>query len=134
MSPLRLLVLATALLAAGCTAVTPTSSPSPSPSLLADNVRISVVAGPVCPVETTPPDPACAPRPLAGVEIELSGPATVTLVSNEDGVAIGTLPPGTYTVTPQPTELAMGTAGVFELVVPVGTSISATATYDTGIR
>jgi hypothetical protein len=37
-------------------------------------------------------------------------------------------------VTPQPTEQAMGTAGAFELVVPVTGSIGATATYDTGIR
>lgn len=129
---IRYLLLAAILILAGCAG--PGSSGSPSPSLLADNVQISVVAAPVCPVETTPPDPSCAPRPLAGVELKLSGPRTVILISNADGLAIGTLPAGSYTVTPQPTKLAMGTAGAFDLIVPASGSIGATATYDTGIR
>jgi hypothetical protein len=129
---LRLFLLSMTLFFVGCAGAS--SSPDPMGSPSADNVRISVVAAPVCPVEKNPPDPSCAPRPLAGVEIKLSGPRTVILISNADGIAIGTLPAGSYTVTPQPTKLAMGTAGAFELVVPASGSIGATATYDTGIR
>jgi hypothetical protein len=129
---LRLALLSMTLFLVGCAGAPSSLEPMGSP--IADNVQISVVAAPVCPVEKNPPDPTCAPRPLAGVEIKLSGPRTVTLISNADGIAIGTLPAGSYTVTPQPTKLAMGTAGAFALIVPASGSIGATATYDTGIR
>ena len=40
-----------------------------SPATAAGVIEVRAVAGPVCPVETVPPDPACEPRPVAGAPI-----------------------------------------------------------------
>jgi len=37
-------------------------------------LTVNLVAGPVCPVEQNPPDPNCAPRPVADAEIVLRAP------------------------------------------------------------
>ena len=74
---------------------------------------ILATAGPVCPVETNPPDPACAPRPVAGAEIRVldAGGQTIgSVVTAADGSAFLGLAPGSYTVQPQPVEGLMGTA------------------------
>lgn len=103
----------------------------------AANVRLTVVAGPVCPVETMPPDPACAPRPLPGAELVVTAAdgATRTLVAGGDGVAAGVLEPGRYTVTPGAVAGVLGTAAPFELeIADPAALVEQDVIYDTGIR
>lgn len=96
-----------------------------------------LVAGPVCPVETNPPDPACAPRPVAGAEIVAMGAGgdEYRTTSGAEGRFNLPVPAGDYTVTFAPAEGMMGTPE------PVTVSVEESATldvgdigYDTGIR
>jgi len=99
----------------------------------------SVAAGPVCPVEQIPPDPQCAPRPVAGATIvatNTGGQEVGRTTSGADGsyeLIVGET--GTVLVTAQPVVgLAMPPA-------PVSVGLSSPSEveridleYDTGIR
>ena len=101
------------------------------------NVTLVVVRSPVCPVEIFPPDPACAPAPVADVAVRVVGVDGLigTPYTTVDGTIILALEPGTYAITPQPVEGFLTTAPAFELVVPNdGSLVRHTITYDTGIR
>lgn len=107
----------------------PTASP-------ATEVAITVVAGPVCPVETVPADPACAPRPVAGAEILVRGADGRTVASlrtDASGQATVALVPGSYSLHPQPVGGLAGAAPEAQLEVGA-TPVTMTVTYDTGIR
>jgi hypothetical protein len=97
-----------------------------------------VVAGPVCPVETVPADPSCAPRPVPGAEIavrDASGNVVARASTDGDGGFRLSLAPGVYQLEPQPVEGLMGTGEPFELVVEAGEPIAdLRVVYDTGIR
>jgi hypothetical protein len=95
------------------------------------------LAGPVCPVETVPPDPACAPRPVGGAELVIrdrAGSEVVRAVTAADGTFFAELPAGEYVVEPQPVEGFMGTAGAVEVIVGDGAAVHVQLDYDTGIR
>ena len=119
-------------------ACTPASSPLPTESgRLAANLRLTVVAGPTCPVATTPPDPACAPRPLIGVQIALTDSAGVVTIitSGEGGLAATRLAVGRYLATPMAAEGALGVAAPFTVTIDdAATLVEETLLYDTGIR
>ncbi|HET8571999.1 MAG TPA: hypothetical protein VFN14_08925, partial [Candidatus Limnocylindria bacterium] len=51
-----------AALLAGCLA-------PDTPAAGTGRLEVHAVAGPVCPVETQPPDPGCTPRPVAGATV-----------------------------------------------------------------
>jgi hypothetical protein len=132
-----------------------TTSPSPAPAAsfshvetpapsrlasVAESVVGQLTAGPTCPVETNPPDPACAPRPLAGASVIATDPRgfeVARAVSKVYGSFSLFLAPGTYALTPQPT-------GDHMLRPPAGKSVTITGSsaspvvvdfrYDTGIR
>lgn len=94
------------------------------------------LAEPVCPVETNPPDPACAPRPVAAATVEAfdqTGSPVSSAVTDEDGRFKMTLPAGAYTIVASPVEGLMGTPAPVEVTVagPVDVGVLA---YDTGIR
>jgi hypothetical protein len=154
-SPLASLIAGGGAADASPLASSPTTSPSPAavasfgdaktpaPSRLlsvADSVVGHLTAGPTCPVETVPPDPACAPRPLAGASVIATDPRgqkVAVAVSKADGSFSLALAPGTYELTPQPT-------GDHMLRAPAGKSVTITGiaasqvvvdfSYDTGIR
>jgi hypothetical protein len=94
------------------------------------------LAGPVCPVETNPPDPACAPRPVVG--------ATVLAVSESgDRVEVTTGPDGRFSfdvaagrhqIVAQPFEGLMGTPEPVEVEAASGSVDVGVLLYDTGIR
>jgi len=48
------------------------TAPAPSVSAEVGTLEVTVLAGPVCPVETQEPDPACDPRPVAGAQLFVS--------------------------------------------------------------
>jgi hypothetical protein len=95
------------------------------------------VAGPVCPVETVPPDPACAPRPVAGAVLVIrdgAGSEVARTTTEADGSFFAELPAGDYVVEPQPVEGLMGTAAALEVTVVDGIAAQVQLDYDTGIR
>ena len=118
-----------ALLAAGCAA---TGSSGPTGLL-----TVSAVAGPVCPVERVPPDPACAPRPVAAKDVAVitADGSQQVVVGRTDaaGKVRFALPFGRYVVRgrsnggfPIPPE---------DTAVEVGARpVDVTLNYDTGIR
>jgi hypothetical protein len=119
----------------------PAADPSPvtSPAGGSPNVTGTVTAGPVCPVETVPPDPGCAPRPVAGAVIvvtntggqELGRTTTAAdgsyqMVVGETGtLTISGLPVAGLMRAPAPTNVTLTSPGETERV---------DLQYDTGIR
>jgi hypothetical protein len=96
-----------------------------------------VLAGPVCPVETDPPDPACNDRPVPGAVIVvtlLDGSPVATVTSDAAGRFSLILPPATYRFIPRPVEGLPGTAAPPDVVVGVEAVADVVVTYDTGIR
>lgn len=103
----------------------------------ATGIRGIALAGPVCPVETVPPDPACAPRPVAGAVLVIrdgSGSEVARTPTAADGSFFVELVAGDYVVEPQPVEGLMGTAAALEVTVVDGIAARVELDYDTGIR
>jgi len=98
----------------------------------------NVTAGPVCPVERLPPDPSCAPRPVAGALMIVqttAGREVARTTSAADGTFHLTLAPGAYHLVPQPVAAYMGTAQPIDFRVEVGEPTpELEVSYDTGIR
>src|SRR5687768_1406836 len=123
-------VLAFAL--AACSMVAPAPSVEPRTGLV-----ITAVAGPTCPVERIPPDPACAPRPVAGATVVVQDAQrnnVATVVLDAGGAAVVALPVGQYIVQPQPVVGLMGTAASTDVAVLDGPLTPVVLSYDTGIR
>ena len=95
------------------------------------------MSGPSCPVETNPPDPACAPQPVVGALIEAFDEAGDLIASAEttaDGHFVLSLPPGDYTLVPQPLEGFMGLPSPIAVSVVDEPVELIVFEYDTGIR
>lgn len=95
------------------------------------------VAGPVCPVESIPPDPDCAPRPVVDATVvirERAGSEVARAMTAVDGSFFVELPAGDYEVEPQPVDGMMGTAAATEVTVQDGIAARVQLEYDTGIR
>jgi hypothetical protein len=120
--------------------VAPTTSPStPVPSITTAGTGIAgrATAGPVCPVEKNPPDPACAPRPVAGAAIlvtDPSGAEVATATTDDLGAYVVIVPPGDYFVTADPVDGLMGTPEPVPATVGPDALTTVELTYDTGIR
>ena len=100
-------------------------------------LNLSLVAGPVCPVEQDPPDPACAPRPVTNVEVLVFDPAGQQVgegVSDSQGLISMQLPAGAYYVVPAPVDGLMGDAQPLAFAAVGGDSVALVFDYDTGIR
>lgn len=95
------------------------------------------LAGPVCPVETNPPDPACAPRPVVGatvLAVSASGDR-VEVTTGPDGRFSFDVAAGRYQIVAQPFEGLMGIPEPIEVEVASGGTIDVgVLVYDTGIR
>lgn len=103
------------------------------------SVRGEVLLGPVCPVERTPPDPACAPRPFEttiNVWSTVTGSTYKPVATNAAGEFRLSLAPGSYglkvsdhsnaSLYPRCSEVA--------IVVVAKKSQNVTINCDTGIR
>ena len=115
----------------------PPVPPLPTPGEGNASVDVRVVAGPVCPVEREPPDPACAPRPVTGAEVVLrdpSGAEVARATSDEKGTLSFSVPAGAYWMEPQPTAGLMGTAPPVAFSVAPAQALDISVEYDTGIR
>jgi hypothetical protein len=137
------LVLIVCVLLAGCApggAGAP-KSVSPFGSAAAEATRISgtVASGPVCPVQREPPDPGCAPRPVANavvVAADAGGQVVARTTSGADGsytLLVGITGPVVVTALP--------VAGLMGAPAPVTLTLGSSPRvdgvnfeYDTGIR
>lgn len=96
-----------------------------------------VTSGPVCPVEQIPPDPACAPRPVAGAVLVIrlaSGAEVVRVTTDATGAYFAEVPVGGYVVEANPVEGLMGTPAPQTVTVNDGITSRLDFSYDTGIR
>lgn len=93
-------------------------------------------AGPVCPVQTNPPDPGCEPRPVVGavvVAVAQSGDRVET-TTGPDGRFSFDLAAGRYEIIAEPASGLMGTPEPIAIEVvsePIDVGV---LMYDTGIR
>lgn len=94
-------------------------------------------AGPVCPVQHDPPDPACADRPVDGAVLLIVDDAGRTVAetrTDADGHFTTELPAGNYTLVPQPVEGLPGTAQPQTFTTGRGLAPALDVAYGTGIR
>ncbi len=116
-------------------AVVVTACSGTSPDVRVFPVDGFVHAGPTCPVEQNPPDPACADRPVPDAELVVLddvGNEVARVRSDAAGRFRLDLPAGKYTLVPQPVEGLLGTAAEFDFAVPAAAPLD--VAYDTGIR
>jgi hypothetical protein len=126
-------VLAAAVLVPACGS---DSAPGDVPAATA-TLRITASAGPVCPVETDPPSPECAPRPVEAALIVVTGPSGTEVArgtTGPDGRLVLDVPPGELVVTPQPVDGLLGTAAAVTVTAIEGRTVPVDVDYDTGIR
>lgn len=102
-------------------------------------LRIHVTAGPVCPVETDPPDPNCAPREVADAPIRVmpaDGSDIVIAEGRTDATGRLTLmvPVGDYLVIGGDVEGLMGAPEPAPVSVVEDEAADLELAYDTGIR
>jgi hypothetical protein len=99
-------------------------------------VQVTAIAGPVCPVETVPPDPACEPKPVPNVRIAIVDPSG----GDHGGVLDATgrlfveLEPGVYAVNAEGVPGFMAGPEAQRVVVEEGLVTDVSLEYDTGIR
>lgn len=98
---------------------------------------IQLVAAPVCPVESNPPDPACAPRPVADAEVSVrneAGAVVAVATADEGGVVDLELDYGPYYLEAAAVDGLLGRPEPVAFALPPETELHITLTYDTGIR
>ena len=106
-----------------------------TPEPINSGIKGIILLGPICPVETFPPNPDCADKPFqARVVIKNSSGIIVgEFVSKDDGTFEVPLAPGTYLLEPQsPNILPRGEPQT--VTVQEGKFTEITIYYDTGIR
>lgn len=116
-----------------------TQRPAPTPKASTAVVTGVLTSGPTCPVETVPPNPSCAPKPVFGATVVAAyddGRQVARAISNSDGSYSLDLPEGTYTLTPMPFGNKMMRApDAKSITLGPGTGrLVVDFTYDTGIR
>jgi len=83
-------------------------------------------AGPVCPVERNPPDPACAARPVAGAVLVIqnqTGAEVARAITDQDGRFSVALAPGAYRLVPQPVAGLLGGGRPMDFQVGTGETL-----------
>lgn len=124
----------------GGSTVPPDAWPAPSAGgsgSVETGIYITAVAGPTCPVETVPPDPACAPRPVPNVTVAIfddAGDEQGTLVLDAAGEGSLALRPGSYIVNGQGAAGLMNGPEAQRVEVEDGRVTDVELMYDTGIR
>jgi len=112
-------------------------SPSGDGTFSDTGIHDTAVAGPTCPVEKVPPDPACAPKPVSNATIligDAAGHEQGMVVTDQTGQTFAGLAPGIYTVTAQGAAGFMSGPEPQQVTVDEGRVTEVTLTYDTGIR
>jgi hypothetical protein len=103
------------------------------------SIVIVAMAGPVCPVETDPPDPECAPRPVAAAPIVVMAADDTDAVvaqgeTDADGRLTLAVPAGDYLVSAGEVEGLIAAPAPVVVTVLANLTIEVPVAYDTGIR
>ena len=103
------------------------------------SIVVVAMAGPVCPVETDPPDPDCAPRAVEGAPIVVTRASDSDVVVAEgetdaDGRLILAVPVGDYLVAAGEVEGLIAAPDPVLVSVLANLTIEVPVAYDTGIR
>jgi hypothetical protein len=112
----------------------------PSPSAgdgVGTGIHVTAVAGPTCPVETVPPDPACAPRPVPNVTVlvtDAAGALQQKIVLDAEGQQSLSLLPGAYVINAEGAAGFMSGPEAQRVTVEDGRITEVTLAFDTGIR
>lgn len=128
--PVRIFVMLFVLLVAAC-------GGRYQPDAVTATVTVLALAGPVCPVETNPPSPDCAPRPVVDAVILVTDPSGNELARGRTdavGVVELVVPPGNVLIVPQAVDGYLGTASPLDIFLTDGQSLHVDVMYDTGIR
>jgi hypothetical protein len=107
-----------------------------SPSVPLGEVTAALIAGPVCPVETVPPDPNCAARPVADREVVVLGADGREVArgrSDAEGIIRFQLPYGSYLLR-APSDDGFPIPPADESIVVDATPLQVELAFDTGIR
>jgi hypothetical protein len=124
----------------GGSAVPPDAWPAPGgrgSGAIETGIHITAVAGPTCPVDTVPPDPACAPRPVPNAVVTIvgaGGTPAPPVVLDAAGEVFVALEAGTYTVHAQGVVGLMNGPEAQRVTVEPGEVTEVVFMYDTGIR
>lgn len=139
--PVLVSTLVMAMALAGCLAPdTPASgTPGQRTSGPVGVLEIHTVAGPTCPVERQPPDPACQPRPVSGARVVVTpGDGREIAVgqgtTDDRGVLVLEMAAGQYLVGASPAEGLFGAPQSVPANVIAGRTTSVLLAYETGIR
>jgi hypothetical protein len=101
-------------------------------------VRVKVTAGPTCPVQRTPPDPKCGPRPIDAVVSFAALPSRRTAArtrTGSDGRSSRAIAAGRYRVTARPSGGGpYPRCSPVDVVVRPGRYTSVSINCDSGIR
>jgi hypothetical protein len=100
-------------------------------------ILLTAVAGPTCPVETVPPKPECAPRPVPGAVVDVldvGGEPVTQVTLDAGGFAFVELEDGSYTLSGRAVEGLMGSPPPQSVTVADGAAVPIVLSYDTGIR
>lgn len=99
-------------------------------------VHVTALAGPICPVETVPPDPACEPKPVPNVRIAIldASGGDHGGVLDATGQLFVELEPGAYAVNAEGVPGFMNGPEAQRAVVEEGLVTEVSLEYDTGIR
>ena len=110
---------------------------TPTPSAEKAQVTISLVAGPVCPVERNSPDPGCAPRPVVGAQVVVrdpNGAQVASAAADQSGQVVFELPTGAYYAEASAANGLMGQPEPAAFSIVGGSTAGFSMEYDTGIR
>lgn len=101
-------------------------------------ILVTAVAGPTCPVETVPADPACAPRPVPDRTIEVTdgaGRSVARQGTDAAGMSFFEVPAGVYVIRVVDTgDDPFGIPEAQKVEVVAGVAAPVTIAFDTGIR
>lgn len=109
----------------------PTSIPGPDSGTLKGRVTLS----PTCPVERTPPDPKCAPKPYPTVVTirNPQGAVVAQMPTDDQGAFQLQLPSGTYTIIPKGGE-PLPRCESEDAIVKARAEMTVALSCDSGIR
>jgi hypothetical protein len=116
----------------------PTSPPQPPVAVIDSGIIGNVTLSPICPVETDPPTPGCAPKPYQAeivIKTADNNSEVSRFTTNADGTFKFNLSPGNYLLVPQNKPNSISPVGRSQNVIVFAHQFTkVTINYDTGIR
>ena len=115
--------------------VTPTPTSTTTEATTTGSINGYVTLSPTCPVETTPPDPNCAPKPFVTTvrALDQSGKVEAQTETSSQGFYLLELPVGTYTIEATSSAIYPRCMGM-DVTIKKNKTLSEDISCDSGIR